>query len=106
MFSELIEIVQEFFKRLFTSRLFALALIFTLMFSGLVVKLFHMQILNGADYQDKYLQKTERSVTTPGTRGIIYDVNGNILAYNKLAYSAVPPGQNPGAPWRDRGGQI
>lgn len=87
MFSELIEIVQEFFKRLFTSRLFALALIFTLMFSGLVVKLFHMQILNGADYQDKYLQKTERSVTTPGTRGIIYDVNGNILAYNKLAYS-------------------
>ena len=53
MFSELIEIVQEFFKRLFTSRLFALALIFTLMFSGLVVKLFHMQILNGTEYQDK-----------------------------------------------------
>ena len=80
MFSELIEIVQEFFKRLFTSRLFALALIFTLMFSGLVVKLFHMQILNGADYQYKYLQKTERSVSTAGTRGMIYEVNGNILA--------------------------
>ena len=34
-----------------------------------------------------YKRQTERSVTTPGTRGIIYDVNGNILAYNKLAYS-------------------
>ncbi len=87
MFSELIEIVREFLRRLFTSRLFALALIFTLMFSGLVIKLFNMQILEGQNYQNKYMQKTERSVTTPGTRGIIYDRNGYQLAYNELAYN-------------------
>lgn len=87
MFSELIEMIQEFFKRLFSSRLFALSIIFTLMFCGLVIKLFHMQILNGEDYLNSYMQKTVRNVTTPGTRGNIYDCNGNVLAYNDLAYS-------------------
>ena len=62
---------------------------FTLMFAGLVGKLFRMQILDGSDYQKKYMQKTERSVDTPGTRGKIYDCNGFELAYNKLAYSVV-----------------
>ena len=89
MFDELLEIVREFFKKLFSSRLFALSVMFTLMFAGLVGKLFRMQILDGSDYQEKYMQKTERSVDTPGTRGKIYDCNGFELAYNKLAYSVV-----------------
>lgn len=89
MFNELLEIVQEFFKKLFSSRLFALSVIFTLMFAGLIGKLFRMQILDGRDYQEKYMQKTERSVDTPGTRGKIYDRNGIELAYNDLAYSVV-----------------
>ena len=89
MFEELLEIVQEFFKKLFSSRLFALSVIFTVMFAGLVGKLFRMQILDGSDYQEKYMQKTERSVDTPGTRGKIYDCNGYELAYNELAYSVV-----------------
>ena len=29
----------------------------------------------------------EKTVTTPGTRGNIYDRNGNLLAYNELAYA-------------------
>ena len=87
MFNELFEIIRDFLKRLFTSRLFALAVIFTLMFSGLVVKLFHMQILEGAQYQADYMQRTEQTGITPGTRGNIYDRNGNVLAYNELAYT-------------------
>lgn len=87
MFSELIEIAKDFIKRLLTSRIFALAVIFTLMFAGLVGKLFHMQILDGKQYQEAYMQRTEKSVTTPGARGNIYDRNGNVLAYNELAYS-------------------
>ena len=85
MFDELLEIIQDFFKKLLGSRLFALSVIFTLMFSGLIVKLFHMQILDGKKYQDEYMQQTEKSVTSPGTRGNIYDRNGTILAYNELA---------------------
>mgnify|MGYP002235230445 CR=1 FL=1 len=33
------------------------------------------------------MQRTEKLVTTPGTRGNIYDRNGNLLAYNQLAYA-------------------
>ncbi len=87
MFDELLEIVRDFFKKLLSSRLFALAVIFTMMFAGLVGKLFKMQILEGSSYQDQYMQQTEKSVTTPGTRGNIYDRNGKVLAYNELAYT-------------------
>lgn len=89
MFDELLEMIQEFFKKLFASRLFALSVLFTVMFAGLVGKLFRMQILDGSNYQEKYMLKTERNVDTPGTRGKIYDCNGYELAYNQLAYSAV-----------------
>ena len=87
MFDELLEIVKEFFKKLFSSRLFALSVIFTVMFAGLLGKLFQMQILDGSEYQETYMQRTEKNVTTPGSRGNIYDRNGNRLAYNELAYS-------------------
>lgn len=87
MFNELFEIVQDFMRRLLTSRIFALSVIFTLMFAGLVGKLFQMQILDGKQYQESYMQRTEKSVTTPGARGNIYDKSGNLLAYNELAYS-------------------
>lgn len=86
MFNELLEIIQDFIKKLFGSRLFALSVIFTLMFAGLVSKLFRMQILEGSGYQEEYMQRTEKFTNTPGTRGNIYDCNGNVLAYNKLAY--------------------
>ena len=87
MFKELLEIAWDFVKKIITSRLFALAVLFTLMFSGLIGTLFRMQILEGDKYQDEYMQMTEQTVTTPGIRGNIYDRNGNPLAYNELAYS-------------------
>ena len=60
---------------------------FTVMFTGLIGTLFRMQILEGNQYQDEYMQMTEQTVTTPGIRGNIYDRNGYPLAYNELAYS-------------------
>ena len=87
LFDELLEIGKEFFKKLFGSRLFAMSVLFTLMFGGLLGKLFQMQILDGRSYQETYMQKTEKNVTTPGSRGNIYDRNGTKLAYNELAYS-------------------
>lgn len=87
MFNDLCEILKEFLKKVFTSRLFALAVIFTCLFSLLVSKLFDLQIVKGQQFLDNYVQKTMRTVYTAGTRGNIYDRNGNILAYNQLAYS-------------------
>lgn len=87
MLNDLLEIIQELFRRILGSRVFALVLVFTVMFLTLVVKLFHLQIVDGEEYLNEYVQMTEKTVTTPGTRGDIYDRNGNLLAYNELAYS-------------------
>lgn len=69
------------------SRIFALALVFTGMFIVLIAKLFQLQIVEGEAHLNDYVQLTERTVTTPGIRGNIYDRKGNLLAYNQLAYS-------------------
>lgn len=87
MFRDLLEIIQDFLKRAVTSRLFVLAVIAVAMYMGLVNKLFTMQIVNGEEALNEYLQLTEQTITTAGTRGNIYDCNGKVLAYNKLAYS-------------------
>ena len=77
----------DFLKRVLSSRIFALALVFTGMFLVLAAKLFDLQIINGESYLEDYVQMIEKTVTTPGTRGNIYDRNGVLLAYNELAYS-------------------
>ena len=87
MLRDLLEILQELIKKLLSSRIFALAVIFTGMFAILISKLFDLQIVSGEKYLNDYVQMTEKTVTTPGTRGNIYDRNGNLLAYNELAYS-------------------
>lgn len=87
MLRDLLEIVQDFIRKLAASRIFALAVIFMCMLGILISKLFHMQIVDGETYLNDYIQKTEKTVTTAGTRGNIYDRSGNVLAYNKLAYS-------------------
>ena len=86
MLRDLLEILQEFLKKLIHSRVFALAVVFTGMFAALIIRLFDLQIVHGEEYQDDYVQKTAVTVSTPGTRGDIYDCNGNLLAYNELAY--------------------
>lgn len=87
MFRDILELVHEFVKKVVTSRIFALAVIFTAMFSVLVVKLFDMQIVHGEEYLNEYVSKTLKTVYTPGTRGNIYDRNGKVLAHNQLAYA-------------------
>lgn len=87
MLNDLLEILQELLKKILGSRLFALAAAFTGMFIILLLRLFHLQIVDGEKYLNDYVQMTEKTVATPGTRGNIYDRNGNLLAYNKLAYS-------------------
>lgn len=87
MLNDLLEVLRELLKKILRSRLFALALVFTGMFAILIARLFQMQIVDGETYQEKYVQLTEKVVKTPGTRGNIYDRNGNLLAYNRLAYT-------------------
>lgn len=87
MFRDLLDIASEFCKKVVSSRLFILGTVCFAMYAGLVSKLFHMQIINGEKALNEYLQITEQTITSAGTRGNIYDRNGKVLAYNKLAYS-------------------
>nr|WP_288827339.1 penicillin-binding transpeptidase domain-containing protein [uncultured Clostridium sp.] len=89
MFRELLEIKRDLIRKAATSRLFILAIICFAMYTGLVHKLFQMQIINGEKALNDYLQLTEQTITTAGTRGNIYDRTGKVLAYNKLAYSVM-----------------
>ncbi|MCI8662677.1 MAG: penicillin-binding protein [Hungatella sp.] len=87
MFRDLLEITQIAIKRVITSRLFALAVIFCLMFAVLIGRLFDLQIVRGEEFMTQYESKILRTVYTTGTRGNIYDHNGVLLARNELAYS-------------------
>lgn len=83
-------LVKEFFEYILSilkSRLFVLGIIVVLLFSVLMIRIFNVQIVNGEYYLENYIQMAEREALTSGTRGIIYDRNGEVLAYNKLAYA-------------------
>lgn len=64
-----------------------LMLVFMLMFSVLIGRLFYLQIVRGGEYAQNYALKIKREITLPGTRGSIYDRNGRPLAVNELAWS-------------------
>ena len=86
------EYIKDFFQTLFsviTSRVFILGIVFVALFSLVVVRLFNLQIINGEDYLENYVYMTKKTLSTPSTRGNIYARDGEILAYNELAYAVV-----------------
>lgn len=57
------------------------------LFSLIIIRLFNLQILHGQDYQNNYELRVEKTEVIDAARGNIYDRNGVLLAYNKLAYA-------------------
>lgn len=79
--------IKDFFAGIFKSRLVVLIALFSCMMLIVVHKLFVLQIVNGKDYLENYTLSISKTIVTTGTRGNIYDRNGEILATNRLAYS-------------------
>lgn len=82
----------EKLKKLMSSRMIPLSLIFGIMFLLLVYQVFQLQIVeayqgNLQTGESEYRQTKNRFINS--TRGNILDRNGNILAYNELSYSVV-----------------
>lgn len=73
--------------KLMKSRLFVLILVFIVLFAVLINRVFYLQIVKGQEYLDNYKLQIRKTRDIQGTRGNIYDRNGNLLAYNELAYS-------------------
>ncbi|MGN0143118.1 MAG: penicillin-binding transpeptidase domain-containing protein [Roseburia sp.] len=83
MFENIKEAVRLFFK----SRLTVAGILMTILFGIVLWRMFSLQIVNGEEYQNNYTLKIVKERTLNSTRGNIYDRNGNLLAYNELAYS-------------------
>ena len=64
-----------------------LIIVFSVLSFVIIFRLFHLQIVNGQDYLENYTLSIRKTITKTGTRGNIYDRNGEILATNRLAYS-------------------
>lgn len=79
--------IKEFFASIFKSRLIVLIALFSILSLILVHRLFVLQIVNGQDYLDNYTLSIRKTKVINGTRGNIYDRDGEILATNRLAYS-------------------
>lgn len=79
--------IKEWLFNLITSRLLLLFVVFMGMAVILTYRLFDLQIVNGESYLNNFRLMIQKEKVIDGTRGNIYDRNGNILAYNELAYS-------------------
>lgn len=71
----------------FTSRLTLFTLVFLILGGILAYRCFDLQIVHGEEYLEDFVLQIEKTRDIASTRGNIYDRNGNVLAYNELAYS-------------------
>lgn len=79
--------IKEFFANIFKSRLLVLIILFCILTFVMVQRLFVLQIVKGEDYLENYTLSILKTKVINGTRGNIYDKDGEILATNRLAYS-------------------
>ena len=91
MLRDFLEFLRDRFERLQqnfkASRLVLLGFGYMGLLCIMIFRLYHLQIINGESYQKNYLQKTEKTVAIPATRGNIFDANGKLLSYNRLSYN-------------------
>ena len=83
----MLEDIKESILNFITSRIFVLVVIFLAFFGIMMSRIFYLQIINGQNYADSFTMRIKREVSLPGTRGRIYDKNGQVLADNVLSYS-------------------
>ena len=81
--------IKDYLKKFFSSRLFVLAAVMILLFAIMAERIFSLQIVNGAEYQKNFIMLIKKPLSIDASRGNIYDCNGNLLAFNQLAYSVV-----------------
>jgi penicillin-binding protein 2 len=87
LFNEVKEHFKENFMNMITSRLLLLVLVLFGVGGFLIYNLFQLQIVNGEEYYNNFQLMITKERTITATRGNILDRNGNLLAYNELAYS-------------------
>ena len=85
----IIEFLKERLEHPMRLRIISVGILFIVLFGIIINKLYTLQVVNGNEYTAEFIDRIERTVKIPGTRGNIYDANGNLLAYNRLSYNVV-----------------
>ncbi len=83
----MLDTVKEKIKAFFDSRLVPVAVVYLILFSMLINRLFNLQIVNSDSYEEAATNNTTHTREIKATRGNIYDCKGRLLAYNKLSYN-------------------
>lgn len=81
------ENIKEKFINLITSRILVLIVLMIAISAVMIHRVFDLQIVHGEEYVDSFQMKIKKERTIKGSRGCIFDRNGNLLAYNELAHS-------------------
>ena len=88
------EVLRNLFERIkerviviLTSRLTVMVLVVLAMSGILAYRLFNLQIVRGAEFLEDFILQSKKTREVAAARGNIYDRNGELLAYNELAYS-------------------
>ena len=79
--------IKDFFANLFKSRMHVLIAVFCVLALIVMQRLFVLQIVDGKDYLENYTLSIRKVKVIPGTRGNIYDRDGEILATNRMSYT-------------------
>ncbi|MBP3736699.1 MAG: penicillin-binding protein, partial [Lachnospiraceae bacterium] len=80
--------IAELLRKL-NPRIFLVIVFFAFAAMVMVYRLFELQVIRGEEYLNSFQLRIRREVSVNPTRGNIYDRNGELLAYNELAYSVV-----------------
>lgn len=77
----------DYILSLLKSRIVPLVLVFIVMFSVIVGRIFNLQIINGDSYVSSLSESIKKTTSVAATRGRIFDKNGVLLAYNEIAFA-------------------
>ena len=69
------------------SRTFVISVFFSFLFLLLLHRVFLLQVVEGQNYYDSFTYRIQKETELPASRGTIYDRNGKIIAFNRLANS-------------------
>ncbi len=79
--------IEMFFRDLVRSRILIIGAFFAILGILLIRRLYVLQIIQGESYLQSFKYIIQKDTELPSSRGSIYDRNGKLIAYNRLATS-------------------
>ncbi len=79
--------IENYFRDLVRSRILIIGAFFAILGILLINRLYVLQIIQGENYLQSFKYIIQKETELPSSRGSIYDRNGKLIAYNRLATS-------------------